>query len=91
MIHRLISFGSLQRYKAPPSTAVQVATYIAFPVFAAASGPLFGSTLIYDLAAVAVGQRSVSGAGSWSAGLGWTALVTTAVVAVKALIALRRQ
>ncbi|KAI8980582.1 hypothetical protein BD414DRAFT_420732 [Trametes punicea] len=72
-------------YRAPPSTLVQAATYAFFPLAAAASKPLFGSILLYDVFAVAVGQRGVSGAGAWPTRLGWTALATAGVVGVKAV------
>ncbi|KIP03630.1 hypothetical protein PHLGIDRAFT_94545 [Phlebiopsis gigantea 11061_1 CR5-6] len=82
--------GVALRTVAPPSVTAQAFTYLAFPALAAASGPIFGSTLVYDLIAMYVGQRSVVGAGSWSAGLGWTALATGSIVAVKSLMSVRK-
>ncbi|KAI0652724.1 hypothetical protein C8Q79DRAFT_1061887 [Trametes meyenii] len=72
-------------YRAPPSELVQAATYVFFPLAAAASKPLFGSVLLYDLVAVAIGQTGVMGAGAWPTRLGWTALVTAGVVGVKSV------
>ena len=80
-----------QRYRAPPSTLVQAATYAFFPLAAAASKPLFGSILLYDVVAIAVGQSGVLGAGPWPTRLGWTALATAGVVGIKAAPALRER
>ncbi|KAI0352267.1 hypothetical protein OH77DRAFT_1486044 [Trametes cingulata] len=81
--------GVATRYRAPPSNLVQAATYAFFPLAAAASKPLFGSILLYDVVAVAVGQMGVVGAGAWPTRLGWTALATAGVVGVKAVPTLK--
>ncbi|KAI0638375.1 hypothetical protein C8Q77DRAFT_1048118 [Trametes polyzona] len=81
--------GVAAAYRAPPSTLVQAATYLFFPLAAAASKPLFGSILVYDVVAVAVGQAGVFGAGPWPTRLGWTALATAGVVGVKAVPTLK--
>ncbi|KAI0658316.1 hypothetical protein C8Q70DRAFT_917696 [Cubamyces menziesii] len=83
--------GVALRYRAPPSTLVQAATYAFFPLAAAASKPLFGSILLYDVVAIAVGQSGVLGAGPWPTRLGWTALATAGVVGIKAAPALRER
>ncbi|KAI0756116.1 hypothetical protein C8Q80DRAFT_1092197 [Daedaleopsis nitida] len=77
--------GVALRYLAPPSTLVQALTYTLFPVGAATSSPLFGSILLYDVIAVAVGQMGVAGAGPWPSRLGWTSAVTACVVGFKAI------
>lgn len=82
--------GVAARLRAPPGAVLQGLTYAMFPTVAAMSGPIFGSTLVYDLLGMYVGQRAVAGAGSWSAGLGWTALATGGIVVAKGLMALRR-
>ena len=46
---------------------------------------MFGSVLLYDIIAVAVGQAGVAGAGSWPMRLGWTSLATAVVVGIKAV------
>ncbi|OSD01174.1 hypothetical protein PYCCODRAFT_1445880 [Trametes coccinea BRFM310] len=76
--------GVALMYRAPPSTLIQAASYAFFPLAAAASKPLFGSILLYDVVAIAVGQMGVLGAGPWPTRLGWTALATAGVVGVKA-------
>ncbi|GJF00202.1 hypothetical protein PsYK624_164820 [Phanerochaete sordida] len=82
--------GVATRLRAPPSATVQGLAFGFFPVLAAMSGPIFGSTLVYDLLGMYVGQRDVVGAGSWSAGLGWTALATGGIVVVKGIMSLRQ-
>ncbi|KAI0778913.1 hypothetical protein BD413DRAFT_466092 [Trametes elegans] len=82
--------GVALRYRAPPSSLVQAATYAFFPLAAAASKPMFGSVLLYDIVAVAVGQMGVFGAGEWPTRLGWTALATAGVVGVKAVPTLKQ-
>ena len=77
----------MQRYRAPPSTALQVITYSAFPLAAVVSRPLFGSTLVYDLVAIYFGQRDVLGAEVWSTRVGWTALAVGAIVGFKGMMA----
>ena len=79
----LTAFVSAQRFRPPPSSALQALTYTFFPVATAFSGPLFGSVLLYDLVAVTVGQMGVPGAGPWPMRLGWTTLATSFVVALK--------
>ncbi|CDO77275.1 hypothetical protein BN946_scf184753.g25 [Trametes cinnabarina] len=77
--------GVALMYRAPPSTLAQAATYAFFPLAAVASKPFFGSILLYDVLAIAVGQMGVLGAGAWPTRLGWTALATAGVVGVKAV------
>ncbi|KAI0706267.1 hypothetical protein C8T65DRAFT_577336 [Cerioporus squamosus] len=77
--------GVFLRYRAPPSALVQALTYILFPVGAMSSSPLFGSVLLYDLVAIAVGQAGVYGAGPWPMRLGWTSLATSILVGIKAI------
>ena len=79
-----------QGLRAPPSGPLQALTCALFPLAAAGSSPLFGAALLFDVAAVAVGQAGVRGAGAWPARLGWSALATGAVVGVKSVLALRR-
>ena len=86
-VHIHFSPPFLQRYHAPPSIAVQVLTYVAFPLAAAISRPLFGTTLLYDLVAVYAGQRGVVGAEDWSTRVGWTALAVGAIVGFKGMMA----
>ncbi|KAI9067196.1 Dor1-domain-containing protein [Trametes sanguinea] len=81
--------GVALMYRAPPSTLVQAASYAFFPLAAAASKPLFGSILLYDVIAIAVGQMGVLGAEPWPTRLGWTALATAGVVGVKAVPVLK--
>ncbi|KAH9885378.1 hypothetical protein C8Q73DRAFT_740835 [Cubamyces lactineus] len=81
--------GVALQYHAPPTPLVQAATYAFFPLAAAASKPLFGSVLLYDIIAIAVGQSGVLGAGAWPTRLGWTALATAGVVGVKAVPTLK--
>ncbi|PSS02344.1 hypothetical protein PHLCEN_2v4037 [Hermanssonia centrifuga] len=81
--------GVAMHHRAPPSTLAQALTYSLFPIVAAASGPIFGSTLVYDLLAMYVGQRGVAGAEAWSARLGWTALAVGGIVGWKGLLSVR--
>ena len=62
---------------------MQALTYTFFPLAAACSGPLFGSVLLYDVIAVAVGQTGVEGASPWPQRLGWTALAMVIIVGLK--------
>ncbi|RPD64583.1 hypothetical protein L226DRAFT_451644 [Lentinus tigrinus ALCF2SS1-7] len=75
--------GVALRYRAPPSALVQAVTYVMFPVGALSSSPMFGSVLLYDLVAVAIGQVGVPGAGPWPMRLGWTSLATALLVGIK--------
>ncbi|KAI0070329.1 hypothetical protein K474DRAFT_1693846 [Panus rudis PR-1116 ss-1] len=79
--------GVAARIRAPPSTLLQAATYILFPAAAALSTPTFGWTLVYDLAALYVGQRFGAGpaADSWGNRLGLTALAVGGIVGFNAL------
>ncbi|KAI1789425.1 hypothetical protein LXA43DRAFT_974267 [Ganoderma leucocontextum] len=74
------------RYRPPPSSVVQAVTYTFFPLAAACSGPLFGSVLLYDVIAVAIGQAGVEGASPWSQRLGWTTLAMAIIVGLRFLI-----
>ena len=56
-----------QGLRAPPSGPLQALTCALFPLAAAGSSPLFGAALLFDVAAVAVGQAGVRGAGGWPA------------------------
>jgi len=76
-------------YHAPPSTLLQALTYTLFPIATAASTPLCGSFLLYDVLAIAVGQRGVLGGAEWSSRLGWTALSMGGIIAFKGLTSLR--
>ncbi|RDX46733.1 hypothetical protein OH76DRAFT_1355370 [Lentinus brumalis] len=77
--------GVVLQYRAPPSAFVQALTYICFPVVALNSSPIFGSVLLYDLVAIAVGQAGVYGAGPWPMRLGWTSLATSILVGIKVI------
>ncbi|KAL6307783.1 hypothetical protein BKA93DRAFT_726829 [Sparassis latifolia] len=72
-----------------PSTLVQALTCILFPIATAASTPLFGSILLYDILAIFAGQWPVAGAGEWTARLGWTALGMGVIVWLNGLTSLR--
>ncbi|KAI0789418.1 hypothetical protein C8Q75DRAFT_718294 [Abortiporus biennis] len=83
--------GVALRLKAPPSAILQYLTFILFPIATASSAPIFGSCLVYDLLAMFVGQRfggsdlsATNGMKGWGMKLGWTALVSAGLVAVKA-------
>lgn len=78
----------MQQLRAPPSRNIQMLTYIVFPVLAAASGPIFGSTLVFDLLGLYVGQRSVRGAEGWSSRLGWASVAVAVMVGTKGLLSL---
>ncbi|KAH9897470.1 hypothetical protein F4778DRAFT_783050 [Xylariomycetidae sp. FL2044] len=65
-----------------PSALVQVLTGVGFGALAAASDWVFGGCLVYDLVALAVGQR-VYGNAQWSNLLGAYAAGTAAIVAAK--------
>lgn len=61
-------------------------TYTIFPIVTVISTPLFGSIIVYDLLAIFVGQRFGGGGPgmrNWGANIGWTALASGAVVALK--------
>lgn len=65
-----------------PSTAVKVLTAVGFGGLAACSDWIFGGCLVYDLIALAVGQRAYGDEG-WSNLLGWYAVGTAGIVAVR--------
>lgn len=67
-----------------PSTAVKVLTAVGFGGLAACSDWIFGGCLVYDLIALAVGQRAY-GNESWSNMLGLYAIGTAGIVAVRNL------
>lgn len=68
-----------------PSTVVKVLTGIGFGGLAASSDWLFGGCLVYDLVALAVGQRKY-GNHSWSNLLGLYAVGTAGIVAARNII-----
>lgn len=65
-----------------PSTAVKVLTGLGFGGLAACSDWIFGGCLVYDLVALAVGQRAY-GNESWSNLLGLYAVGAAGIVAVR--------
>jgi hypothetical protein len=65
-----------------PSTLIKVLTGIGFAGLAGASDWIFGGCLVYDLVALAVGQRMYTGT-SWSNLLGIYALATAGIVGVR--------
>ncbi|TVY55638.1 hypothetical protein LCER1_G004227 [Lachnellula cervina] len=67
-----------------PSTAVKVLTGVGFGALATSSDWIFGGCLVYDLVALAVGQRGI-GETSWSNLLGIYAVGAAAIVAAKNL------
>lgn len=67
-----------------PSTAVKVLTGVGFGALATSSDWIFGGCLVYDLVALAVGQRGI-GETSWSNLLGVYAVGAAAIVAAKNL------
>lgn len=68
-----------------PSTAVKVLTAVGFGGLAASSDWIFGGCLAYDLVALAVGQRAYGNHG-WSNLLGWYAVGTVGIVAVRNIL-----
>ena len=67
-----------------PSTIVKVLTGVGFGALASASDWIFGGCLVYDLVALAVGQRGI-GETSWSNLLGVYAVGAAGIVAAKNL------
>ncbi|TVY40887.1 hypothetical protein LSUB1_G002352 [Lachnellula subtilissima] len=67
-----------------PSTAVKVLTGLGFGALATSSDWIFGGCLVYDLIALAVGQRGI-GETSWSNLLGIYAVGAAGIVAAKNL------
>ncbi|TVY15158.1 hypothetical protein LARI1_G007545 [Lachnellula arida] len=65
-----------------PSTAVKVLTGVGFGALATSSDWIFGGCIVYDLVALAVGQRGI-GETSWSNLLGVYAVGAAAIVAAK--------
>ncbi|KAL3422948.1 hypothetical protein PVAG01_04695 [Phlyctema vagabunda] len=65
-----------------PSTAVKLVTGLGFGLLASCSDWIFGSCLVYDLVALAVGQRGI-GQLAWSNLLGAYAVGAGAIVAAK--------
>lgn len=63
----------------PPSGLVQVATGVGFAAAAGVSDWIFGACLVYDLAALAVGQAG----SSWGNLLGGYAAMAAGIVALK--------
>lgn len=63
----------------PPSGLVQIATGIGFAAAASVSDWIFGGCLVYDLAALAVGQAGTS----WGNLLGGYAAATAGIVAFR--------
>jgi hypothetical protein len=68
-----------------PSTAVKVLTGVGFGALASASDWIFGGCLVYDLVALAVGQREI-GETSWSNLLGIYAVGAAGIVAARNLV-----
>ena len=60
----------------PPSGLVQIATGVGFAAAASVSNTIFGSCLVYDLAALAVGQAGTS----WGNLLGGYAAMAAGIV-----------
>jgi hypothetical protein len=65
-----------------PSTAIKVITGLGFGALASASDWIFGGCLVYDLIALAIGQRQIGEAG-WSNLLGAYAAGAAGIVAAK--------
>lgn len=65
-----------------PSTLVKVLTGVGFGALASASDWIFGGCLVYDLVALAVGQRGIGEVG-WSNLLGVYALGAAGIVSAK--------
>jgi len=68
-----------------PSTLIKVLTGVGFGVLASTSDWIFGGCLVYDLIALAVGQRGI-GETSWSNLLGVCALGAAGIVTAKNLV-----
>lgn len=68
-----------------PSTLIKVLTGVGFGVLASASDWIFGGCLVYDLIALAVGQRGIGETG-WSNLLGVYALGAAGIVTAKNLV-----
>ena len=68
-----------------PSTLVKVVTGLGFGALASMSDWIFGGCLVYDLVALAVGQRIYTGTG-WSNLLGVYALATAGIVGARNLL-----
>lgn len=68
-----------------PTTAVKVLTAVGFGGVAACSDWIFGGCLVYDLIALSVGQRGYGDEG-WSNLLGWYAVGTAGIVAVRNIL-----
>jgi len=66
-----------------PSTLIKVVTGLSFGVLATGSDWIFGGCLVYDLIALAVGQRIYQHGTGWSNLLGAYALGTAGIVGVK--------
>lgn len=65
-----------------PSLAVKVVTGVGFAALAGCSDWIFGGCLVYDLIALAVGQRGIGETG-WSNLLGVYAVGTAAIVGLR--------
>lgn len=68
-----------------PSLAVKVVTGLLFGGLATGSDWIFGGCLVYDLVALAVGQRGI-GEGGWSNLLGLYSLGTAGIVTARNLL-----
>jgi hypothetical protein len=68
-----------------PTRAVKVLTGLGFGALASASDWIFGGCLVYDLVALAIGQRGI-GETSWSNLLGVYAIGAAGIVAAKNLV-----
>ncbi|CAG8974337.1 hypothetical protein HYALB_00006185 [Hymenoscyphus albidus] len=68
-----------------PSTAVKILTGLGFGALASGSDWIFGGCLVYDLIALAVGQRGIGEVG-WSNLLGAYALGAASIVTAKNLV-----
>lgn len=68
-----------------PSTLVKILTGVGFGGLAACSDWIFGGCLVYDLVALAVGQRAYGNPG-WGSLLGWYAVGTAGIVAVRNIL-----
>ncbi|TVY80869.1 hypothetical protein LSUE1_G003705 [Lachnellula suecica] len=68
-----------------PSTAIKVLTGLGFGALASASDWIFGGCLVYDLVALAVGQRGIGESG-WSNLLGVYALGAAGIVTARNLV-----
>lgn len=68
-----------------PNLAVKVLTGVGFAALAGCSDWVFGGCLVYDLVALAVGQRGIGVLG-WSNLLGLYALGTAGIVVVRNVV-----